>query len=84
MELHMKVYALKKDKNTDELHLFEGIMTEANKCNIGAMSVCKGMNKSESESNIFACQSESVVRIECAKIGRGVCGVCVSHLYTTY
>jgi hypothetical protein len=42
------------------------------------------MDKSESTGNIFACADEDLARKKCAEIGREVCGICVSHLYTTY
>ena len=42
------------------------------------------MEKSESSGNVFACQSEDEARLECAKKGRQVCGICISHLYETY
>lgn len=75
---------LKKKKDTEELHLFKGKKTEANKCNSGKYSICKKMENSDSENNIFTCKYEDAARIECAKQGRQVCGPCVSHLYETY
>ena len=42
------------------------------------------MKKDESSGNFFACYTEDEARLACARIGREVCGVCVSHLYETY
>ena len=77
-------YTLKRKNETEELHLFEGEFTEADKCTSGFKSICGMMAKADSSGNIFACLDENDARIECAKLGRKVCGVCVSHLYATY
>lgn len=79
-----KAYTLKQKKETEELHLFEGEFTEPGKCNSAATSICEKMAKADSAKNIFTCLNENDARIESAKIGRKVCGVCVSHLYETY
>lgn len=79
----MDAYTLKKKKDTEELHLFMGEMTE-DACTSKQQSICKKMNKSESTGNRFQCADESTARKKCAEIGRGVCGICVSHLYETY
>lgn len=79
----MKAYTLKKKKNTGELHLFEGDFTNPG-CNSEFESICKKMNKDASEENIFTCINDDLARKKIAEIGRQVCGVCTSHLYTTY
>jgi len=79
----MKAYTLKKKVDTDELHLFEGDMTEES-CTSGVKSVCEKMASSESSGNEFQCATEGKAREKCAQAGRKVCGTCVSHLYTTY
>ncbi|MDY7784242.1 hypothetical protein [Aeromonas caviae] len=78
------VYTLKIKKETQEMHLFEATPKPDDKCTPKTKSICKKMSSSESEGNKFACQSESSARIEIAKIGRSVCGTCVSSLYETY
>jgi hypothetical protein len=78
------VYSLKQKRDTDELHLFEGVMTSDTKCQPNNLSICQAMHKKDSEQNIFWCEDESSARSRCAAIGRRVCGTCVSHLYTTY
>jgi hypothetical protein len=78
------VYCLKKKKDTEELHLFEANPTIDNKCMPKEDSICKKMRKNESSENIFSCKSIEDARTQCAKIGRKVCGICVSHLYETY
>jgi hypothetical protein len=78
------VYILKKKKDTEELHLFEAVPKENNICVIKGESICGKMKKGESSENIFMCKSEDYTRTECARKGRQVCGICVSHLYATY
>ena len=34
--------------------------------------------------NVRICLNEGEARNMAAEIGRAVCGICVSHLYTTY
>ena len=79
----MKAYTLKKKKNTEECHLFEGDFTNTG-CNSENNSICKKMDKQACERNVFTCFDENEARTEIAKIGRQVCGVCTSNLYTTY
>ncbi len=79
----MKSYTLKKNGDTEELHLFEGDMTTEG-CTSNSKSICKKMDKSESGGNVFACKNDKDARTKCAESGRKVCGICVSHLYTTY
>jgi hypothetical protein len=79
----MYAYTLKKKKDTGEYHLFEGKMTEEG-CTSNQLSMCDKMNKSESAGNIFACEEENSARKKCAKFGKAVCSICVSHFYTAY
>ncbi len=82
----MKCYTLKKSEDTAELHLFEGNLTPNGPkvCTSGISSVCGKMEASQSEGNIFACKTEQDARERCAKQGRSVCGICVSHLYADF
>lgn len=80
----MAVYSLIKKKETEELHLFESQKDVLGLCRKKSNSVCKAMNLSEKESILFECLSEKDVRLECAKIGRQVCGNCIKSLYATY
>ena len=80
-------YTLKEHNTTGELHLFKGQITMTDpelKCTSAQWSECGKMNKNDSAKNKFACQKEDEARLKCAKIGRAVCGTCVSTLYTTY
>jgi len=79
----MDAYTLKKRKDTKELHLFKGKMTEEG-CTSKNKSICQKMDKKESSGNIFSCKTEDEARTACAEQGRAVCGPCVSHLYETY
>lgn len=78
------VYSLKMKKDTKEFHLFRAIPSEDNGCIPENYSICKEMVRTDSSGNMFTCKQENEARIECAKIGRKVCGTCVSHLYETY
>ncbi len=83
----MKAYTLKEHKDSGELHLFEGDMNPEGseyKCSSGSKSICKKMNKSDNKGNRFACATDQEAREKIAKIGRKVCGTCVSHLYESY
>jgi hypothetical protein len=78
-------YTLKKFGETDEHHLFECKMSQDKKtCSPVAKSLCKGMSKEDGVTNVFIGKEESEARAQCAKVGRSVCGNCVSQLYTTY
>ncbi len=79
----MKAYTLKKRKDTEEYYLFEGDFS-LEPCTSNKLSICKKMDKSESQGNAFTCFNEEQARKRIAEIGRSVCGVCTSHLYTTY
>lgn len=79
----MDAYTLKMKKDTKEYHLFKGKKTPDG-CTSNQKSICEKMDKSESAKNIFACADENSARIKCSEIGREVCGICVSHLYSTY
>ncbi len=78
------VFTLKKKKTTGELHLFRANQNPDRSCNPEKKSICKKMDVSDKEKNIFTCASEKDARIKCANIGRSVCGICVSSLYETY
>lgn len=78
-----KAYTLKKKKQTNELHLFEGDFS-IHPCNSESQSICKKMKKTDSIGNVFSCQKEQAAREKCAEEGRKVCGTCVSHLYSSY
>lgn len=80
----MKSYTLKKKRNKEELHLFEGEIKNKTECTSNYNSICYKMKKDESSMNLFACFTDEEARIEIANIGRKVCGICVSHLYESY
>jgi hypothetical protein len=79
-----KVYKLLKKKDTEEYHLFECTPRANDKCSCNKTSICGKVESSESVKTVFACQTEDYSRTEIARIGRTVCGTCVSHLYETY
>lgn len=79
-----KTYTLKKHPETGQYHLFEGKMNPPGseyKCTSESSSICEKMDHVKGH-NKFACETdEAQVRLECAKLGREVCGICVSSLY---
>ena len=79
----MDAFTLKLKKDTNELHLFKGKMTDRG-CTTRQRCICDMMDKSESEGDMFTCNTEKQARELCAIIGKDVCGVCVSLLYSTY
>ena len=79
----MAFYTLKERQSSNEYHLFV-CTNRDDKCYPNSNSICNKMHKSESIRNEFICENEDTARIKCAKIGREVCGICVSHLYETY
>ena len=80
----MAVYTFKKRKDGKEIHIFQGEMTSTYQCSVPTLSHCKKMNQSDGDQVENGCQSESDARYTAAKLGRQVCGTCVSHLYTDY
>lgn len=79
------VYTLKKKKDTEEYHLFEAVMSSNNsECTPNQKSICEKMDKNESSGNYFYCEDENNARKKCAALGRPACGICVSHLYSSY
>jgi hypothetical protein len=79
-----KAYSFFNNTETDEKHIFEGEFT-VESCNALEKSICKKATRSKGNwINKATCLSESDAREKAATIGRGICGVCVSHLYTTY
>ncbi|MGV1012926.1 MAG: hypothetical protein ACOYBS_10800 [Flavobacterium sp.] len=80
----MKAYTLKKRRDTEEYHLFEGKFTIHPYCITKQLSICRKMNKTESESDLFKCYNQTQARIRIAKIGSPVCSNCVDYLNTTF
>ena len=77
-------YSFKKKNNTNEIHIFEGKFT-IDGCNANSESICKKMKSNDGEwLNNNTCLNEQQARENAAKIGKNVCGICVSHLYTTF
>jgi len=79
----MDAYSLLRHKETEELHLFKGTFNTDGSCTAKKLSICEGMDRTDAKL-VFKCKDEHEARTLCAIEGRGVCGVCVSHLYTTY
>jgi hypothetical protein len=50
----MKAYTLKRRKDTEEYHLFEGVSANSSpNCSSNQLSICEKMNKIESDGNAF-------------------------------
>ena len=80
----MKAYTLKKRRDTEEYHLFEGNFTIHPFCTTKQLSICKKMNKTKSERDIFKCYNQTQARIGIAEIGSTVCSNCVDYLIATF
>lgn len=81
----MIVYSLKKNRKTNELHLFTGRMNpDAKTCTVTHLSICRKMAQTDGDDYIFACKDEGAARQQAATRGREVCGTCVSSLYATF
>ncbi|MCQ2994213.1 hypothetical protein NLO95_08795 [Pseudomonas syringae] len=82
----MILYTFKKRNGTEEHHIFEGKRIGADhpyECTVPAKSICKKATGAASEYINNNCKDEQSARLVAAQLGRSVCGVCVSHLYTT-
>lgn len=78
-------YSSFKYTNTNEIYIFEGRFLPEN-CNAELSSICK-KNEDRNTKNtmvVRTCLDEDEARQKAASLGKVVCGVCVSHLYTTY
>jgi hypothetical protein len=71
-------------EGTEETHLFKGRFEAGGRCTADRKSICQKMERADSDGRAFACKSDADARVACAKLGRAVCGTCVSSLYTTY
>lgn len=80
-----KFYSFLKDKKTEEKHIFEGDTNPKGGCFADQKSICKKVtNENGNWIPDAICLNDNIARKKTAEIGRSVCGVCVSHLYTTY
>lgn len=73
-----KVYALNLLRDKEEFHLFEYDYPEEG---MPAKSVCEKMDVRDRSNTVFVDKDEEEARLGCAKVGRRMCGVCISHLY---
>lgn len=78
------LYTLARKKETDEYHLFASRIDAEDVCRLKRKSICGGMESQERDTVKFACQEEDAARLKCAKVGKRVCGPCVSHLYLSH
>jgi hypothetical protein len=78
-------YSLLRYKDTNEIHIFKGHFTEKS-CTAQYSSICKKVTdwRNEEIENVKTCLDEDETRHIAADIGRDVCGICVSHLYSNY
>lgn len=78
-----KAYSFLKDKKTEEKHIFEGDFRPES-CSANQKSICQKDIKNDGNwVSSATCLSEDAARKKAAELGRSVCGVCVSHLYST-
>ncbi len=77
-------YTLRKNKESEELHLFRGIK-KTDRCNPDEEALCGAVGFEDTEAiQNFVCLDEESTRIEAAKIGRKVCSNCIKTFYATY
>ncbi|PWU31978.1 hypothetical protein DK254_02965 [Pseudomonas sp. RW407] len=77
------MYTLRKRNDTEEVHIFLADPRPDGKCASRQNSICRKAPRAETTVT-KACLTEQEARLASAKIGRKVCGTCVSHLYETY
>ncbi|PHR58995.1 MAG: hypothetical protein COA44_02270 [Arcobacter sp.] len=75
----LKVYTLKEHPRTEEYHLFMATPQPEGKCTPEKKSMCRAMDNIKGSK--FACKDEKTAFIECAKLGKSVCGNCMKELY---
>lgn len=68
-----------RHKVTEEIHLFRVSVAHA----VSSTSVCERMLSSEQDGVPFSMFDEDEARMECAILGKKVCGTCVATLYAT-
>lgn len=77
-------FSIRKYSETEEFHIFEGRFTPDG-CSTNRYSICEKFDRrDENVIGIATCLDEGETRKKAAELGRKVCGICVSHLYTTY
>lgn len=77
-------YSFYKYGDTEEIHIYKGKFTPEF-CDSNNISICGKVNKiKEVTVRVISCLNEEEARKKAAEIGRVVCGVCVSHLYSSY
>jgi len=77
-------YSFYKYRETDETHIFKGRFTPTN-CTANRLSICKKFDRTGDDAvQIKICLNENEARLYAARLGRSVCGICVSDLYATY
>lgn len=78
-----ELYTLRLSNKNEEYHIF--ISEQEEKCMVETISICNKLTYDGSKTfNKYSCKTEDEMRNIVCKIGRKVCGTCVSHLYETY
>ena len=81
----VQLYTILKRSDTEEYHIFNSDFDAlSGECTFSQNSICNKMDKSQNVQTGSTCKDEYFTRIKAAEIGRRVCGICVSNLYTTY
>lgn len=73
-------YTLKKNKRTEEAHLYFSELS-GNNCRVRQGSVCGLMDLEEGDETIFLCLTKEEARKRIAEMGEEVCGNCAGHLH---
>lgn len=78
-------YSFMKYGQTGEIHIFEGLFHLDKSCDANTESVCKKIKLHQGKWYDDAiCLNDKKARKVAAKLGKEVCGECVSRLYTAY
>lgn len=76
-----RLFSLKREKGTGELHLFESTITNPEFTSVDSVC-CKMKDYHQEDNDIFTLETEDSARNLCCIEGKAVCGTCVSTLYT--
>ncbi len=68
---------------SEEWHIFPATSTNPGCDFLTRRSICLDMGWEEAIDKKLACLNENEARMICAEMGRQICGVCISHLYST-
>lgn len=82
-KINEKLFALCKDKNTDEYHIFE-TRKNADICTAKSKtSICGAAEVKDQGNCVSVCVNAKAIKIKAAEIGNQVCGNCMKIIFKT-